>query len=118
MRSYKNIIIAATAGMMLLSSCKDDAFLKETLKDRLNTETAYTNKAQFDALSANMYRSIQLMYNTADLTHEAFILGLGTDVAFEFHLLSRPCRWSDCMAQHEFDKRDHLWVQSVLCVIL
>ncbi|WP_316813419.1 RagB/SusD family nutrient uptake outer membrane protein [Pedobacter heparinus] len=83
MRSYKNIIIAATAGMMLLSSCKDDAFLKETLKDRLNTETAYTNKAQFDALSANMYRSIQLMYNTADLTHEAFILGLGTDVAFD-----------------------------------
>lgn len=68
---------------MLFSSCKDEAFLKETLKDRLNTETAYTNKAQFDALSANMYRSIQLMYNTADLTHEAFILGLGTDVAFD-----------------------------------
>lgn len=83
MRSYKNITIAVTAGVMLFSSCKDDAFLDETLKDRLNTETAYTNKAQFDALSANMYRSIQLMYNTADLTHEAFILGLGTDVAFD-----------------------------------
>lgn len=83
MKSYKNIIIAATAGMMLFASCKDDAFLNETLKDKLNTETAYTNKAQFDALSANMYRSIQLMYNTADLTHEAFILGLGTDVCFD-----------------------------------
>ncbi|SMC73139.1 RagB/SusD family nutrient uptake outer membrane protein [Pedobacter africanus] len=83
MRSYKNIAMAVTAGLMLFSSCKDDAFLNETLKDRLNTETAYTNKAQFDALSANMYRSIQLMYNTADLTHEAFILGLGTDVAFD-----------------------------------
>jgi len=83
MKSYKNIIIAATTGMMLFGSCKDDAFLNETLKDRLQTETAYTNKAQFDALSANMYRSIQLMYNTADLTHEAFILGLGTDVCFD-----------------------------------
>jgi hypothetical protein len=83
MRSYKNITIAITAGVMLFSSCKDNDFLDETLKDRLNTETAYTNKAQFDALSANMYRSIQLMYNTADLTHEAFILGLGTDVAFD-----------------------------------
>lgn len=83
MKLYKNIMIYATAGMLLLSSCKDDAFLKENLKDRLSTETAYTNKAQFDALSANMYRTIQLFYNTADLTHEAFILGLGTDICFD-----------------------------------
>lgn len=83
MKSYKNILIAAATGMVFLASCKDDAFLKETLKDRLSTETAYTNKAQFDALSANMYRSVQLMYNTADLTHEAFILGLGTDICFD-----------------------------------
>lgn len=83
MKLHKNIILAATAGMVLFSSCKDDKFLKETLKDKLSTETAYTNKAQFDALSANMYRSIQLMYNTGDQTHEAFILGLGTDVAFD-----------------------------------
>lgn len=79
----KNIIVSLSLAMSLCSSCKDDAFLSEQLKDKLSTETAYTNKAQFDALSANMYRSVQLMYNTADLTHEAFILGLGTDVCFD-----------------------------------
>lgn len=83
MKSYKDILIVAVATLMSFASCKDEAFLKENLKDKLSTETAYTNKAQFDALSANMYRSVQLFYNTADLTHEAFILGLGTDIAFD-----------------------------------
>ncbi|MCD0486671.1 RagB/SusD family nutrient uptake outer membrane protein [Pedobacter sp. MC2016-14] len=83
MKLYKNMLIAATTGLMLLGSCKDDKFLQETLKDKLSTETAYTNKAQFDALSATMYRSVQLFYNTADLTHEGWILGLGTDVCFD-----------------------------------
>ena len=83
MKSYNNILIAASAVLMLFASCKDDNFLKESLNDRLNTENAYTNKAQFDALSAAMYRSVQMMYNTADLTHEAWILGLGTDVCFD-----------------------------------
>jgi len=81
--NQKHIIVSLSLVISLCSSCKDDAFLAEQLKDKLSTETAYTNKAQFDALSANMYRSIQLMYNTADLTHEAFILGLGTDVCFD-----------------------------------
>nr|WP_121270313.1 RagB/SusD family nutrient uptake outer membrane protein [Pedobacter schmidteae] len=81
--NQKNIIITAALGLLLFASCKDNAFLDEKLKDRLSTETAYANKAQFDALSANMYRSIQLIYNTADVTHEAFILGMGTDVCFD-----------------------------------
>ena len=83
MKLYKNILFAATTGLMLLTSCKDDKFLQETLKDKLSTETAYTNKAQFDALSANMYRSLQLFYNQADGAHDAWVLGLGTDVCFD-----------------------------------
>lgn len=83
MKSNKNILITVAIGLFLLVSCKDDKFLKEELKDKLNTQTAYTNKAQFDGLSATMYRNVQQMYNTADLAHEGFILGLGTDVCFD-----------------------------------
>lgn len=83
MKIFKNILFTGAMASLLLASCKDDQFLNEKLKDRLSVETAFTNKAQFDALSATMYRNIQLFYNSADLNKDAWILGLGTDVCFD-----------------------------------
>ena len=83
MKSYKNIITFITAGSLLFSSCKDDKFLKEEVKDRLTTNIAFKNKAQFDALSATFYRNLQLLYSNKDSSHEAWLLGLGTDVCFD-----------------------------------
>lgn len=83
MKLYKNILFAIAIGAVCFSSCKDDEFLKEELKDKLSIETAYTNKAQFDGLSATMYRNIQTFYNSLDGVKDAWILGLGTDVCFD-----------------------------------
>jgi hypothetical protein len=83
MKSYKNILTIIAAGSVLFTACKDDKFLKEDLKDRLSVETAYKNKAQFDGLSATFYKDLQLLYSAADGPHEAWVLGLGTDVMFD-----------------------------------
>jgi len=83
MKSYKNILTIIAAGSVLFTACKDDKFLKEDLKDRLSVESAYKNKAQFDGLSATFYKDLQLLYSAADGPHEAWVLGLGTDVCFD-----------------------------------
>jgi hypothetical protein len=54
MKAYKNILIVIAAGSLLFSSCKDDKFVKEDLKDKLVVEGGFTSKAQFDALSATI----------------------------------------------------------------
>ena len=84
MKSYRNILTMITAGVLLFASCKrDDEFLIEQQKDKLNVENAFLSKAQFDELSASMYRSVQLFYNSADGNKDGWILGLGTDVCFD-----------------------------------
>lgn len=83
MKSYKNILAVCTTVVMLASCKRDSEFLKEQQKDKLNVENAFLSKAQFDELSASMYRSVQLFYNSADGNKDAWILGLGTDVCFD-----------------------------------
>lgn len=83
MKSYKNILAIIVAGSFFISSCKDDKFLDEVAKDKLTVAVAFTSKAQFDGLSATFYKNLQLLYASKDQTHEAFILGLGTDVMFD-----------------------------------
>jgi len=83
MKLYKNILTVMTASALLFASCKDNDFLNEELKDKLSVETAYTSKAQFDQLSATMYRNVQLFYNSNDSPKDGWILGLGTDVCFD-----------------------------------
>jgi hypothetical protein len=103
MKSYKNILTFITAGSLLFSSCKDDQFLKEEVKDRLTTEIAFKNKAQFDALSATFYKNLQLLYSNKDSSHEGWILGLGTDVCFDPRDNSvKYNNWGLVNAQEEF----------------
>jgi len=82
-RNIKILAIAAL-GMLTLGACKsDNDFLKEVQKDALNTGNAFLSKTQFEELMGSMYQGVQKMYNTADGVQDAFILGLGTDVAFD-----------------------------------
>jgi hypothetical protein len=83
MKSYKNILAIASLGVMLMTSCKDADFLEEKPTDVLLTSNALLNKAQFDVMSASIYRNVQLFYNSADGTKDGWILGLGTDVCFD-----------------------------------
>jgi hypothetical protein len=83
MKAYKNILMVIAASSLLISSCKDDKFLKEDLKDKLVVEGGFTSKAQFDALSGAMYHDMQLFYSYVDGVHDAWVLGLGTDVCFD-----------------------------------
>ena len=83
MKLHRNIRVVAIGLLALLASCKDDEFLRESLDDRISTETAYTNKAQLEGLSGTFYRYVLLIYNMNDGPHEAWILGLGTDVCFD-----------------------------------
>jgi hypothetical protein len=83
MKLYKSMLAIASLGIMMMTSCKDANFLDERPTDVLLTGNALTNKAQFDVMSASIYRNIQLFYNSADGTKDAWILGLGTDVCFD-----------------------------------
>jgi len=84
MNLHNKIIAIATLGMLTLGACKpDNDFLKEVQKDALNTSNAFLSKTQFEELMGSMYQGVQKMYNTADGVQDAFILGLGTDVAFD-----------------------------------
>ena len=83
MKAYKHILTVIAASSLLFSACKDDKFLKEDLKDKLVVEGGFTSKAQFDALSASMYHDVQLLYTAVDGVHDAWVLGLGTDVMFD-----------------------------------
>jgi hypothetical protein len=103
MKSYKKILTIITAGSLLIASCKDDDFLREEAKDKLTTAVAFTSKAQFDGLSATFYKNLQLLYSSKDQTHEAFILGLGTDVMFDPRDNSvKFNNWGLVNAQEEF----------------
>jgi hypothetical protein len=83
MKLYKSMLAIASLGIMMMTSCKDANFLEEKPTDVLLTSNALLNKAQFDVMSASIYRNIQLFYNSADGTKDAWILGLGTDVCFD-----------------------------------
>ena len=103
MKSYKNILTIIAAGSLLFASCKDDKFLREEAKDKLTIAGAFTSKAQFDGLSATFYKNLQLLYAAKDQTHEAFILGLGTDVMFDPRDNSvKFNNWGLVNAQEEF----------------
>lgn len=103
MKSYKKILTIITLGSLLIASCKDDDFLREEAKDKLTTAVAFTSKAQFDGLSATFYKNLQLLYSSKDQTHEAFILGLGTDVMFDPRDNSvKFNNWGLVNAQEEF----------------
>jgi hypothetical protein len=103
MKSYKNIFAIVAAGSLLIASCKDNEFLKEEPKDKLTIAGAFTSKAQFDGLSATFYKNLQLLYSSKDQTHEAFVLGLGTDVMFDPRDNSvKFNNWGLVNAQEEF----------------
>ena len=76
-------IATGLLGLAVLSSCeKDSKFLTEKYLDGINLEDGLRTKAQFDVLSASMYRQVQLFYNSADGQKDTWVLGLGTDVFF------------------------------------
>jgi len=103
MKSFKNILMTIAACSVLLVSCKDDAFLKEEVKDKLTVDKAFTSKTQFDALSATFYKNLQLLYNFRDGTNEAWVLGLGTDICFDPRDNSvKYNNWGLVNAQEEF----------------
>jgi hypothetical protein len=85
MKTYKNILFVIAAGMLMItSSCKKDTeFLAETQRDALNTTNSLLNVAQFNLMSASMYHYVQIFYNSADVTKDAWVLGLGTDVCYD-----------------------------------
>lgn len=76
-------LVLLAAGILLISSCSDKEFLKEDFRGKLDVEGGFLTKAQFDGLSASMYRNIQLFYNSADGNKDSWILGLGTDVCMD-----------------------------------
>lgn len=71
------------AGMVISSCTSDKKFLVEELRSSLNVDGGFLSKAQFDGLSASMYRSVQIFYNSADGNKDGWVLGLGTDVCFD-----------------------------------
>ncbi|WP_345947657.1 RagB/SusD family nutrient uptake outer membrane protein [Mucilaginibacter sp. PAMB04274] len=103
MKLFRNILTIASVGIMMMSSCKDADFLAEQPTDVLLTSNALLNKAQFDVMSASMYRNVQLFYNSADGTKDAWILGLGTDVCFDPRDASTKFNnWSIVTAQDNY----------------
>ncbi len=78
-----NIKLFFVATGFLLISCNDKEFLTEEFRGKLDVEDGFLSKAQFDGLSAAMYRNIQLFYNSADGNKDGWVLGLGTDVCMD-----------------------------------
>lgn len=77
-------ILTPIVVIILVSSCsRDKDFLTEQYRGRLDVESGFLSKAQFDGLSAAMYRNVQLFYNSADGNKDAWVLGLGTDVCMD-----------------------------------
>ncbi|MFT3948019.1 MAG: RagB/SusD family nutrient uptake outer membrane protein [Agriterribacter sp.] len=82
-QTINNKLSILIAGILLLNSCSSDKdFLEEEFKGKLDVETGFLSKAQFNGLSAAMYRNVQYFYNSADGDKDAWILGLGTDICF------------------------------------
>lgn len=63
-----------------LTSCNDDAFLEEDLKDRFTTENAFLNVAQFKTGLNQMYRQSRAYFNSADGARDFVKNGYGVDV--------------------------------------
>jgi hypothetical protein len=86
MKTYKSIlavIITVMLTVSIIQSCKkDSAFLTEN-PQILTGANALTNPAQFSEMSASMYHWVQWFYNSADVTKDGWILGLGTDACYD-----------------------------------
>ncbi|MBX2921452.1 MAG: RagB/SusD family nutrient uptake outer membrane protein [Chitinophagaceae bacterium] len=81
--SINNKLILFIAGILFTCSCNDKEFLREDFRGKLDIEGGFLTKAQFDGLSAAMYRTIQLFYNSSDGSKDGWILGMGTDICLE-----------------------------------
>ncbi|MBX2925562.1 MAG: RagB/SusD family nutrient uptake outer membrane protein [Chitinophagaceae bacterium] len=81
--STYNKLIFFLAGILFTCSCSDKEFLHEDFRGKLDVEGGFLTKAQFDGLSAAMYRNVQVFYNSADGPKDAWILGMGTDVCLD-----------------------------------
>jgi tetratricopeptide (TPR) repeat protein len=86
MKTNKNIwyvIIAAMITIVTIQSCKKEtSFLTES-PEVLTNLNSLTNPAQFSEYSASFYHWVQWFYNSADVTKDGWILGLGTDVCYD-----------------------------------
>src|ERR1700761_8196433 len=86
MKTNKNIwtvIIAAMLTATFISSCKKESTFLAENPQILTSSNALTNPAQFSEMSASMYHWVQWFYNSADVTKDGWILGLGTDVCYD-----------------------------------
>ena len=67
MKAYNKILLAGLVTASVLSSCKDDDFLKEEPKTIYTVETAFEKSSQVDAAIARAYISFNYMFGWHNL---------------------------------------------------
>ena len=67
MKAYNKILLAGLVTASVLSSCKDDDFLKEEPKTSYTVETAFEKSSQVDAAIARAYISFNYMFGWHNL---------------------------------------------------
>ena len=64
----------------MITSCNDDAFLREKPEDFLTTENGFLNVRQFQTGVNQMYAQVRALYNSNDGDADWIMMGVGTDV--------------------------------------
>jgi hypothetical protein len=82
-KSIWTVIIVAMLTATLIPSCKKESTFLAENPQVLTSSNALTNPAQFSEYSASMYHWVQWFYNSADVTKDGWILGLGTDACYD-----------------------------------
>lgn len=113
----KNIILLVGLVCLSVTSCNDDAFLREKPEDFLTTENGFLNVRQFRTGINQMYAQVRALYNSNDGDADWIMMGVGTDVFMTPRGNGYDCPFNDWRRVDTFNGVASRWWEACYGII-